>query len=79
MFDQYQTIVPQDLYQPVGILSTIVGLLLVAYLFMYFFLKFYLVIKSHTKLNKDLLIWKSLLPYFHLVLFRLGFFYWPLV
>jgi len=45
----------------------------------YVLLTFYLVIKSHTKLNKDLLIWKSLLPYSHLVLFLLGYFYWPSV
>lgn len=35
MLEQYQTLVNQELYQPLGLVSTILGFFLVAYLFMY--------------------------------------------
>lgn len=39
MLEQYQTLLAQDLYRPVGLISTVLGVFLLAYLFMYLFLK----------------------------------------
>jgi len=58
MLEQYQTLVEQEAYQPLGLLSLIIGLFLVAYLFMYS-TSLLLVIKTLTKPKKDRSTWKS--------------------
>lgn len=57
----YQTPISQDDYLIVGIISAVVGFLLLAYFFMY--LLWYLVIKLHSKSIKERLEHKSWLPY----------------
>ncbi len=52
MLENYQTLVSEEHYQSLGLVSTIVGLFLLAYLFMYSWIN--VVIKTLTKLNKDL-------------------------
>lgn len=39
MLEQYQTLLPQENFQSFGLISTVVGLFLLAYLFMYLYVK----------------------------------------
>jgi hypothetical protein len=51
MTSQYLTPIPQDQYQPIGLITTVVGFFLLAYFFMYEFTD--ADIKEHTKSRID--------------------------
>lgn len=56
MLDNYKTMIDQESFNSVGLISTIVGFFLLSYFFMYFSL--YLDIRMLTKLRKDLFRYK---------------------